>query len=87
MKLFLCFQVVDHYFPSLELSIREYMALMIVPLICLCWIGQLKYLSPVSLIANVLQTSSLVLLFYYIFQDLPPVSSRPAFGSWKSLPL
>ena len=80
--------MVVHYFPNLAtMDIRVHMALLTVPLIFLCWIGQLKYLSPVSLTANVLQSSSLVLIFYYIFQDLPDVSSRPAFGSWKSLPL
>ena len=37
--------------------------------------------------ANTLQTASLVFIFYYILQDLPDVSSRPAFGSWSKLPL
>nr|CAH0100894.1 unnamed protein product [Daphnia galeata] len=80
-------QVVAHYVPSVDLSIRSYMAIMTVFLIPLCLIRKLKYLSPVSLLANILQTSSLILIFYYILQDLPNVSTRPAFGSWKTLPL
>jgi proton-coupled amino acid transporter len=79
--------VVAHYVPTVTLSIRSYMAIMTVFLIPLCLIRKLKYLSPVSLLANILQTSSLILIFYYILQDLPNVSSRPAFGSWKTLPL
>ena len=87
-KTLIVHQVVVYYFPSLAaMDIRVHMALLTVPLIFLCWIGQLKYLSPVSFTANILQSSSLVLLFYYLFQDLPDVSTRPAFGSWKTLPL
>ena len=63
------------------------MIIVTVPIIFLCWIRELKYLSPVSLLANVLQSSSLILLFYYLFQDLPSIETRPAFGSWKKLPL
>lgn len=59
-----------------------------VPLIFLNWIRNLKYLAPVSMTANVLQMSAIVVVFYYIFREgLPPVSSRPAFGSWAGLPL
>ena len=80
-------QVISHYLPNLDFDIRVYMAILTVPIILLCWIRKLKYLSPVSLLANMLQTASLVLLFYFLFQDLPSVSSRPAFGSWSKLPL
>lgn len=80
-------QVIAHYLPNLDFDIRVYMAILTVPIIFLCLIRKLKYLSPVSLLANMLQTASLVLLFYYLFQDLPPVTSRPAFGSWSKLPL
>jgi len=80
-------QVIAHYLPNLDFDIRVYMAILTIPIIMLCWIRKLKYLSPVSLLANMLQTASLVILFYYVFQDLPSVSSRPAFGSWSKLPL
>jgi len=78
---------VTHYFPSLVLDLRIWMAILTVPLIFLCWIRKLKYLSPVSLISNTLQSASLVLIFYYLFQDLPPVESRPAVGSLSKWPL
>jgi len=80
-------QVIAHYLPNLGFDIRIYMAILTIPIIFLCWIRKLKYLSPVSLLANILQTLSLIFLFYYLFQDLPPVTSVPAFGTWSKLPL
>lgn len=64
------------------------MCFLTVPLILLNWIRNLKHLAPVSIVSNVLQMSSIVVVFYYIFRDgLPPVTERPAFGSWGGLPL
>jgi len=64
------------------------MCILSIPLIFLNWIRNLKLLAPVSLIANVLQMSSIVVVFYYIFRErLPPVNSVDAFGSWGGLPL
>ena len=64
------------------------MCFLTIPLIFLNWIRNLKLLAPVSLIANVLQMSSIVVVFYYIFREtLPPVNSVPAFGSLGGLPL
>lgn len=64
------------------------MCILTIPLIFLNWIRNLKLLVPVSMVANVLQMSSIVVVFYYIFRDrLPPINSVPAFGSWGGLPL
>ncbi len=64
------------------------MCILAIPLIFLNWIRNLKLLAPVSMVANVLQMSSIVVVFYYIFRDpLPSVSSVPAFGSWGGVPL
>ena len=57
-----------YYAPSFQVDIRVYMAILTVPLIFLDWIRNLKYLTPVSLVANVLQTVCLVLVFYYMLQ-------------------
>ena len=61
--------------------------MLIVPMICLGSIRNLKYLSPVSLLASICQCASLVIVLYYVCQGLPPVGSRPAFESWATLPL
>ncbi len=64
------------------------MCLVTIPLIFLNWIRDLKPLAPVSFIANILQTISIVIVFYYIFRDgLPPISSRPPFKDWVELSL
>jgi proton-coupled amino acid transporter len=79
---------VVEYYAELGWDVRIYMCFLAIPLIFLNWIRNLKLLAPVSLVANVLQMSSIVVVFYYIFRDpLPPVNSRPAFGSWGGLPL
>lgn len=71
-----------------QYDVRIYMCILTLPLIFLNWIRNLKYLAPISMVANVLQSASIIVVFYYIFRDgLPPMHERPAFGSWAGLPL
>ena len=64
------------------------MCLVTIPLIFLNWIRDLKPLAPISFIANILQSISIVIVFYYIFRDdLPPIISRPPFKDWAGLSL
>jgi len=79
-------QVVAH-FTQLEWDSRVYMAILTVPLIFLNWIRNLKLLTPVSVISNILQIFSIVVVFYYVLQDLPSITLRPVFQSWGGLPL
>lgn len=77
-----------NYYAEIDWDVRIYMCFLTIPLIFLNWIRNLKLLAPVSLIANVLQLSSIVVVFYYIFLEGPlDVKSVPAFGSWGGLPL
>ncbi|XP_046645067.1 proton-coupled amino acid transporter 4-like [Daphnia pulicaria] len=81
-------QAVIEEYTEIRWDVRIYMCILAIPLIFLNWIRNLKLLAPVSMVANVLQMSSIVVVFYYIFRDpLPPVSSVPAFGSWGGVPL
>ena len=80
-------KVMKYYFPDLHWASQVYMAILTVPLIFLNWIRNLKLLAPVSFITNVLQIFNIIVVFYYIFQDVPSVTHRPAFGSWGMLPL
>ena len=50
-------------------------------------IRNLKYLSPVSMLANLLQFVGLGIIFYYLLQDIPRVSERKVFATWGQLPL
>ncbi|KAI9557363.1 hypothetical protein GHT06_017191 [Daphnia sinensis] len=81
-------QVVDYYAPHLQWDVREFMCLVTIPLIFLNWLRDLKLLAPVSLLANILQSISIVIVFYYIARDgLPPTDSIPAFNNWIGVSL
>ena len=63
------------------------MAIILVPMLLLACIRNLKYLSPVSMLANILQFSGLGIIFYYVLQDLPYSWERKPFASCGQLPL
>ncbi|CAH1970311.1 unnamed protein product [Acanthoscelides obtectus] len=76
-------QVID---PHYELDVRVYMAALLPLLIPTNMIRNLKWLSPLSMIANVLVAGGMGITFYYIFSDLPPLDSRAPVASFSSLP-
>ncbi|XP_046645055.1 proton-coupled amino acid transporter-like protein CG1139 isoform X2 [Daphnia pulicaria] len=81
-------QVVDYYMPNLQWDVRVFMCLVTFPLIFLNWLRDLKLMAPVSFLASVLQSVSIVIVFYYITRDgLPPLNSKPAFNDWVGLSL
>ncbi|CAG9856129.1 unnamed protein product [Phyllotreta striolata] len=80
-------QVVDVYAPvDYHYDIRIYMALLLPVLILINLIRNLKYLSPLSMLANILVAVGLGITFYYIFTDLPSIHSRPYFANVATLP-
>ncbi|KAF0301127.1 Proton-coupled amino acid transporter 4 [Amphibalanus amphitrite] len=79
-------QVVDSYMPE-HVSLYVYMVAIIIPWVLLCWIRDLKILTPFSMMANVLIIVGLVITFIYLLHDLPPISERKAFSSLAQLPL
>lgn len=70
-------QLVDFYFET-NIDVRIVMLCFMLPLILLNLIRNLKYLAPFSMIANVLMAAGIGITMYYIFQDLPSPSERPA---------
>lgn len=78
-------QVAEHYV-GYAINLRLCIAALLIPLILLAWIPNLKYLAPVSMIANVFMGVGLGITFYYLVIDLPPVTSRPAIGSIWTMP-
>ena len=66
---------------------RVYMAFTLVPIGLLVSIRNLKYLSPVSMMANILQFTGLSITFYYLFQDMPDFSESKYVATWAQLPL
>lgn len=67
---------------------RIYIGLLLIPVTLTCLVRNLKYLSPLSVVANILEFVGLGIIFYYIFSGpLPPTSSVPAFGSFSKFPI
>lgn len=80
-------QVVDHYYPGEAISLQMYMLMLLPALILMNLIRNLKYLAPLSMIANIFIACGMGITFYYIFLDLPPVDSRPHFAPITELPM
>jgi len=69
---------------------HRYYILMILPFqLALCSVKNLRYLSPFSIIANIIQSVGLGIIFYYIFGQgsLKPSESLPWFAPPDRLPL
>ncbi|KAL1117151.1 hypothetical protein AAG570_004478, partial [Ranatra chinensis] len=56
------------------------------PLLAVSSIRNLKYLAPFSTLGSVTVISGCAVVFYYMFIDLPPISSRMAFGDFRDFP-
>lgn len=78
-------QLIEYYF-EYEVSIQLCVGALLIPLILLSWVPNLKYLAPISMIANILMSLSLGITFYYLAMDLPPVSARPIIGNLYEFP-
>lgn len=78
-------QLIEHYF-SVNVNVRIYIAALLVPLILLSWVPNLKYLAPFSAVANVFMGVGLIITFYYLTQDMPPVTDRPLHTSLLKIP-
>ena len=52
------------------------MAVTLLPILFLVSIRNLKYLSPVTMLANLLLFTGLGITFYYLLMDIPQVSER-----------
>ncbi|XP_075163906.1 solute carrier family 36 member pathetic isoform X1 [Haematobia irritans] len=77
-------QVINHW-TGTEMNSRLLIASFLIPLILLSWIPNLKYLAPVSMVANVFMGLGLGITFYYLVQDLPSIETR-SYVSWGTMP-
>ncbi|XP_055841082.1 proton-coupled amino acid transporter-like protein CG1139 isoform X1 [Episyrphus balteatus] len=81
-------QVVDHYMAvENAIDVRIYIAVITVPLVFMCLIRNLKYLTPFSMFANVLIFVGIIITFTYIFTDTPAVSERKGVTDFVQWPL
>ncbi|KAL4703799.1 hypothetical protein ACJJTC_011599 [Scirpophaga incertulas] len=74
-------------FFHINMNVHTYLALLFPAILALSMVKNLKYLTPVSLIASIITAWGLVVTFYYILQDLPHTSTVKAFATWHQLPL
>lgn len=76
----------NHY--HLGWNYRLYIALLLLPMILACSIRNLKFLSPLSIVANILEFVGIGIVFYFIFVDsLPDSTSVPWFAPATRFPL
>lgn len=70
-------QVADFYIVDMDWDIRIWIAIVTVPLIFMCLVRNLKYLTPFSILANLLMGVGIIITFVYIFTDEPVPGDRP----------
>lgn len=75
-----------HYL-DIHINVHGCLALVYLPLLAVNMVKNLKYLTPVSLVAALMTGWGLLITFYYITQDLPHTSTVKAVASWHQLPL
>lgn len=69
-----------------ELNERLCILALLIPLIILSWVPDLKYLAPISMVANVFMGVGLGITFYYLVIDIEPISSRSLAASVYTIP-
>ncbi|XP_057334976.1 proton-coupled amino acid transporter-like protein pathetic [Microplitis mediator] len=66
--------------------IRVIIACLFLPLILVVYVPDLKYLAPVSMVANLFMGCGIGITFYYLVQNLPPISSSSLFRPIEEFP-
>lgn len=77
-------QVLEIYYGEIE---KWYYTIMLVPLVAINLIRNLKLLAPFSQLANIITFAGLGIVLWYVFTDLPPISSRPLIGEPRKFTL
>jgi proton-coupled amino acid transporter len=75
----------DHV--GFTMSVYAYMGLLFVPFVLLTFVRSLKYLSPISMIANILQALGTAIIFYFLLRELKPIEDRPYVAPVAKWPL
>ncbi|GAB1860344.1 Amino acid transporter transmembrane domain-containing protein [Camponotus japonicus] len=78
-------QVLDAH--GIEMDVHQHMAVVLIPIMLSTWIRNLKYLVPVSSIANFLVISGYIATMYIMSHDVPSINERRYVADWNNLPL
>ncbi|XP_055523880.1 proton-coupled amino acid transporter 1-like [Wyeomyia smithii] len=76
-----------HDFYGIHLDVRLHMLIILVPILLPSMIRNLKYLAWCMTLANACMILGICITAYYAVQDLPSISERHYFSSWRQLPL
>ncbi|XP_075230257.1 proton-coupled amino acid transporter-like protein acs [Lycorma delicatula] len=79
--------LIDGLLGRVTLKLWLYLILFTIPMLATALIKDLKYLAPLSFIANILLTISTFIVIFLISQDLPPISSRKYVGDFHGYPI
>ncbi|KAL7307075.1 hypothetical protein TKK_0000813 [Trichogramma kaykai] len=69
-----------------DVDVRVIISTLMIPMILLSWLPDLKYLAPVSMVANVFMGTGLGITFYYLIRDIKPISSVDLVGPLSEFP-
>lgn len=81
-------QVMDVH--GLKWDVHLHMAVIFIPILFTTWVRNLKYMVPISSLANFLMVVGYVCTIYIMSTDLPPVTQEGPVkyvASWNTLPL
>ncbi|XP_044734183.1 proton-coupled amino acid transporter-like protein CG1139 [Chrysoperla carnea] len=77
--------VVDEY--TEHISVRYYMLMILIPLILINWVRKLKFLAPLSTLANAITVVTFGIILYYIFREPISFENREMVGELDHFPL
>ncbi|XP_061387066.1 proton-coupled amino acid transporter-like protein CG1139 isoform X3 [Musca vetustissima] len=81
-------QVVDFYMEEeTEFGIRLWIVIITVPLIFMCLVRNLKFLTPFSMVANLLMFVGIIITCTYLFTDTPSTTERVGVADVAQWPL
>ncbi|XP_044272839.1 proton-coupled amino acid transporter-like protein pathetic isoform X1 [Tribolium madens] len=66
---------------------RITIAMLFLPFLLIAYVPNLKYLAPVSMVANCCMAVGLGITCYYLLSDIPSISDRPAVTNLATLPV
>ncbi|KAF2892777.1 hypothetical protein ILUMI_13394 [Ignelater luminosus] len=72
---------------GLVLDVHFHMAIILAPILLSCMVRNLKFLAPLSTIANLLMLVGIVITLYYCSQDIPPLSTVKPVAELQQFPL
>ncbi|XP_013185797.2 proton-coupled amino acid transporter-like protein pathetic isoform X3 [Amyelois transitella] len=79
-------QLLDTYAPAYIMRVEYYCLILLIPLCVLVQIRHLKFLAPLSLVANILLIITFAICLYYIFKDGFTVADKKVVGNPARFP-